>query len=170
MVSRRLAAALVLAQLSAGAALAQSAEFGRASGGEITAITKGATAPFSGSLGLSMGSDVFGRREGYEATIGGTLIQDRLWFFAAGSQQSGGAYNFADLQLPERAVTGAIDAKLDGQLGSAHDFSASYRMAQTPVLTMTGTPLTVPTNFLSLRYSAVVTNNMTFSASYWRNE
>lgn len=168
MVSRRLAAALVLAQLTAGAALAQSAEFGRASGGEITAVTKGATAPFSGSLGLSMGSDVFGRREGYEATIGGTLIQDRLWFFAAGSQQSGAAYNFADLQLPERAVTGAIDAKLDGQLGSAHDFSAMYSAVQTPVLTMNATPLTVPTNFLSLRYSAVVTNNLTFSATYTR--
>ena len=57
MVSRRLAAAVVFSQVIAAAALAQqAAEFGRASGGEISAITKGATAPFSGSLGLSMGS------------------------------------------------------------------------------------------------------------------
>jgi hypothetical protein len=35
---------------------------------------------------------------------------------------------------------------------------------------MTGTPLTVPSNFLALRYNAVITNNMTFSASYSRSE
>lgn len=165
MVSRRAAAALVLSQLIAFAALAQSAEFGRATGGEISAITKGATSPLSGSLGLSLSSDVFGSREGYGATIGGTLIQDRLWFFAAGTQQSGGAYEFAGLQFPERAVTGSIDAKLNGQLGSAHDFSATYTAAQAPALTMD-----VPSNFLSLRYNAVITNNMTFSATYSRRD
>lgn len=158
MVSRRAVLALFLVQLSAFAVSAQqSAEFGRASGAEIEATTKG-PARFSGSLAVSTGP-------GYGVTAGGTLLEDRLWFFGSASQQTS-TTRFADLQLPENATTSAIGAKLDGQLAGSHDFSAFFEAAKRPEFA-TGAPS--PSSFLSLRYTGIVSSNMFFNASATRN-
>lgn len=171
MVSRRAVLLLALAQLIALGVLAQSsAEFARATGGEIALTPKG-TAPLSGSLEISMSSDVFGGSStGYGVTGGGTLLQDRLWFFASASQQDGSRARFANLELPENATTGAIGARVNGQLGDAHNFAAFFEAARRPELTSIS-PMTfdvVPSSFLSLRYNAQVSSNMLFSASFTR--
>ncbi len=77
------------AQLLAHGALAQSVtepsaiEFGRASGGTIHAIAK-APRQLSGSLSLTQSSGTrYGR--GYDGTLGGELLDDRMWFFASAS-------------------------------------------------------------------------------------
>jgi hypothetical protein len=171
MVPRRVVAALVLAQLIALAALAQSAEFGRASGGEIAVVPKG-TAALSGSLGISAGSgnDLFAGGKGDDATLGGTLIQDRLWFFAAGSQQSGS--RFGTLALPERAVSRSVDAKLQGRIGDRQSFSAIFDAARMPAVTAAA-PNTftgiAPSSFLSLRYTGILSSNSFFNASFTRS-
>ena len=159
--------AFLLVQLIALAAAAQSAEFGRATGGEIV-MTPKRPASFSGSLELSLssGSDVFGRGIGpaYGIAAGGTLIQDRLWFFASGSRQEASQARFADLELPENATTGAIGARVDGQIAGGQDFSAFFEDARRQELW-----LTAPSTFLSLRHTGIVSNNMFFTASFTRS-
>ena len=164
MISKRAVAVLFVAMI---AAVASAQEFGRVSGGEIELLSK-QPKNFSGTLGLSAGDGL----RGYEASIGGTILQDRLWFFAAGYQQDTRLNStFSGLQLPDRAVTGAIDAKLMGQIGDSHNFSASFNAGQQPFaasadpLALTGV---VPSSFLSLRYTGIVSSNMFFNASFSR--
>ncbi|HUP60079.1 MAG TPA: hypothetical protein VNA69_06630 [Thermoanaerobaculia bacterium] len=175
MASRRAVIALLLVQLIALAASAQSEEFGRATSGEIVMTPKG-SAPLSGSLELSLstGNDIFGRSSSpaYGITAGGTLLQDRLWFFAAASRQELSQTRFAELELPENATAGAIGAKVNGQIAGGHDFSAFFEAARRPELSMT-TPSAfagiAPSSFLSLRYTGVVSSNMFFTASVTRS-
>jgi hypothetical protein len=157
MVSRRAVTALFLAQLIALAVSAQ--EFGNATSGELVMTPKGA-APFSGSLELSLSTGgVFGRgnAKGYGLTAGGTLLQDRVWFFAAASQQE---------------TSSAIGGRLNGQVAGSQDFSAFFEAARRPERPA-GAPSSfggsVPSSFLSLRYNGIVSSNMLFSASYTRD-
>ena len=70
---------ILIALFTTGIAFAQSsAEFGRASGGQVD-LTFKAPSRFSGSFGLTSGRSTFG-------TFGGTLVKDRVWFFAAGER------------------------------------------------------------------------------------
>ncbi|HEX7809776.1 MAG TPA: hypothetical protein VF608_13660 [Thermoanaerobaculia bacterium] len=159
-------AALALVSSFAFAATAQqSTEFGRASGPELVMKTKG-SAPISGSLELSMstGNDIFGRGSstpGYGLSAGGALVQDRLWFFASASRQESSRFT----ALPDNAAS----ARIDSHVGSNHDFSAFFEAAKRPQLTMTNTGsfenLAVPSTFLSLRYTGIVSNTMFFTAN-----
>lgn len=171
MIFRRAMLALLLVQWVAfPAAAQQAAEYGRATGGELVLTPKGA-APFSGSLELSLsnGRDVFGRGNApaYGLTAGGTLLQDRLWFFASASRQNTFVSRYAAAELPENATSRSIGARVDGQLGASRDFSASFSSARRPELTTFGTTsfATVPTSFLSLRYTGIVSSNMYFTMS-----
>jgi hypothetical protein len=108
----RIAAALLAAQLFAGVTLAQSvpssSEFARASGGEISGLTKAATNKLSGSLGFMTG----GGRRGYSATFGGPVVKDRLWFFASAEQQELRLSSSAieQMQLPQQPQVQALPA------------------------------------------------------------
>ncbi len=75
--TRALLTFLVLLMVALGASAQSDSEFGRASSGAISAITKGPS-QFSGTLSLSLGSGT-----GYGASFGGEAIKDRLWVFAA---------------------------------------------------------------------------------------
>ncbi|HWS71659.1 MAG TPA: hypothetical protein VN605_06070 [Thermoanaerobaculia bacterium] len=170
MISRRAVPALLLVQLIAFAVAAQqSAEYGRATGGELMLTPKG-SAPFSGTLELSLstGNGAFGRGSSpaYGLTAGGTLMQDRLWFFASGSRQTGS--RFAARELPENATSRSIGARVNGQFGSNHDFSAFFDSARRPELSTIGTSSfagSVPSSFLSLHYTGIVSSNMFFTGS-----
>jgi hypothetical protein len=171
MVSRRAVTALVFAQLIGFSVVAQQAEFGRATGENLTMTPKG-TSRLSGSLGvtLSSGSDVFGNGNSpaYGLTAGGTLVQDRLWFFASASHQEASS-RFAGLQLPENATTSALGAKVNGQLAGNHDFSAFFQSARRPELSTTAPSsfgTIAPSEFLSLRYTGVISSNAFFSTSF----
>src|SRR5688572_7081631 len=64
---------------TAGSVAAQAPyEYDRASGGEIRMATKGSRS-MSGTLGLKRGDGT----ELWDATFGGTLLEDRVWFFGA---------------------------------------------------------------------------------------
>lgn len=180
MVSRRAVIALFLVQVIAFAVSAQqAAEFGRATGGEIVLTPKGGDR-FSGSLEFSMssGNDVLGGGNalGYGLTAGGTLLQDRIWFFASASRQEAPVSRFADLELPasatQNATMSAAGAKINGQLGRGQDFSAFFESARRPEYSTT-VPASfsgiTPSSFLSLRYTGIVSSNMFFTTSFTRS-
>ncbi|HUP48044.1 MAG TPA: hypothetical protein VNA04_04565 [Thermoanaerobaculia bacterium] len=163
MTSKRALAALFAAQIVAGAVLAQSqapvpaaSEFGRVSGGQIELLTSG-TQKLSGSLGVSSSG---GGRHGYDATLGGSLLEDRLWFFGAASMLPA---------MEQRAGVGAVDLKMDAQLGSRHALGATFSEGRTlPAATPDMAMAPMPSSFLSLRYTGVVSNNLFFDARFLR--
>jgi hypothetical protein len=148
-----------------------SSEFGRGSGGEISLITKHANR-LSGSLGLSTAhSSLFGNDAGKRlaATLGGTVVKDRLWFFAAAEQ---GDSFFRTPVSP--AVSGnnsvdatsqAIDAKLGAQLGSRQNLNATFssRDGRADFFAPRSS------NFLSMHYTGIVSSNMFFTANVTRS-
>jgi hypothetical protein len=127
-----------------------SAEYGRFTGGVVNSITKSGGNEFSGSLRNSMSnpawtrvtpwpnqpqpSDILG--EVYEATLGGFLLRDRLWFFGAGrhAETSGEGFTRPVPGDPDRRtdrfVTGTdnqkYELKLTGNLFERHNLVASF--------------------------------------------
>lgn len=159
MTPTRIVLAVVAAQLVAFAAFAQSSEgvpssseFGRAHGGQIDASAKEAS-NLSGSLGMTHTSS---RGRGYGATLGGSLVDDRLWFFGSASLQPAmrfdGRLNSGDAKVTAQPagwlnVTGAFSGAFSG---SRHDARA------------------LPASFLSLRSTGVLAPNGTFSINVSR--
>jgi len=146
----RIPTALALGTLMiAFGALAQDNEFGRTFGGEIQAITK-QPRTLSGSLGLSRAN---GSGTGYEATLGGALLKDRIWFFAS-------ALNVPAMNLGSNF--NVVDAKLTAQPVDWTTVSASYSDRQNT--TLPG----LPSSFLSLRSTSMLSDNMVLNISVSR--
>lgn len=145
---------LAISLLLTSALFAQSGdEFGRVSGGTLELLKK-RPRPFSGSLSLSTSDSanlLFGdRRNRVGATLGGTLVADRVWFFASAERAFG------------------YDGKLDAQLGDRQHLNASFASVSgspsvvDPVL---AAPV-IPSTFLNLHYTAVISDHMFFSGSF----
>jgi hypothetical protein len=136
--SRTLIAFFATQMLALGA-LAQSVtepstiEFGRASSGTIQAITK-APRQFSGSLGVTWSSSAL-RGQGYDGTLRGELLDDRLWFFGTASVLP--SMPFFDSGI------GAGDAKATAQPVDWNSVTASFRQWQ-PVFGGSLTPAATP--------------------------
>src|ERR1041385_8179353 len=127
----------LLIQLVALAAFAQtSAEFDHAFGGTLDTITK-TTRHTSGSLFLNS--------RGYEGSLGGQLVPDRLWFFSSASI------------LPRTH----IDAKATAQPVDWNSVTASFSQFGAPQPN-TGS---LSQSFLSLRSTALLSNRTTLDIS-----
>ena len=153
----RTLAVLLLTLTFAAAAFAQedltTAEFGRSSGGELAIGVKQPTR-LSGSIGIAFPL----RRNG--ATLGGTLVKDRLWFFASAEKM--------DVPRFSNAASG-LSTNMNGQLGDRQSFDAALRAGRDVVIPQASTPaLAIPSSFLSLRYTGIVSSNSFFSASFSR--
>ncbi|MDQ6769717.1 MAG: hypothetical protein M3Z54_06990 [Gemmatimonadota bacterium] len=148
MITRRPLLALLFILITSGVSFAQSSdEFGRGSGGILELSVKGPSR-MSGSLGLTTSR---GGLRGYGATFGGTIVNDRLWFFGMAER------NQTRVPAPQ------IDANWNALLGSRSDLAASIRNGAAA-----GT-MTVPSSFLSLHYTGIVSSNMFFTATVSRN-
>lgn len=146
--AKRIVLALVVTFVS-GVCLAQSSdEFGRATGGLLELSTKGPTR-LSGSLGLSMGSGL----RGYGATFGGTVINDRLWFFGTAERNQS---RLISSTLPQSSPR--FDANWKAAIGDRNSFSASYRSATIP-----------SSSFMTLHYTGIVSSNMFITGSVSSN-
>jgi len=121
----------------AGSAVAQ--EFGRADGGDLQLPVK-QPGGFSGSLGLSFSNGPFGSKQ-FGGTLGGALIADKLWFFATGERNR--QYASVTPQLNDRQFLAA---------------AAGTGREQTPALTL-------PSSFLSMRYTGMLSSNSYFTAN-----
>ncbi len=127
------------------------AEYGRFGGGVINAVTKRGGNRFEGSLRSNFSNPAWRDetpvevRQGitrqsklnkfWEATLGGPVVKDRLWFFAAGRKEN----TETQSTLPETSLpfTGTRDqnryqGKLTGAITSNHTLGASYmKLSQT---------------------------------------
>ena len=97
MMLRKLAP-FALALLLAAPALAQ--EYGRSTGGQLDVFTKQPSG-FSGSFGISR-SSLFGTN-GFEGTLGGSLVPDKMWFFASGLKTDAPTVNRLTIVVPRYA-------------------------------------------------------------------
>ena len=151
-----IAAAITLVAATAGAQ-----EFARGTGGEIEATTKLQTAPLSGSIGIDL---LNGGGKGYMATLGGTLLQDRMWFFASTNRIERTTTYTAIPDFEPVAQFDATTAKAGFNLGPRQTLDASF--VQQDVALQSQSPLTIPSTFLSLRYTGILTPNTFFTMSF----
>ncbi len=139
-----------------------SAEYGHFTGGVVSAITKSGGNEFSGSLRSNFTNESWtaktphtGEQEDeinkvYEATLGGRILRDRLWFFAAGrdvetkdiqqtrpgnaragdQDANGVAYTVGTplpaVTYPHSTEQTRLEGKLTGSLTARHTLVASY--------------------------------------------
>ncbi|HEX9983455.1 MAG TPA: carboxypeptidase regulatory-like domain-containing protein [Thermoanaerobaculia bacterium] len=170
-----------------------SAEYGRFTGGVVAAISKNGGETTSGSLRDSLQDPSWTARgargearpasnllQTYEATLGGKVIRDRLWFFAAARQFSLEApVYFRDTTVP--FTTGReqtrLELKLTSQLTPRQSFTFSgldidevQRNFAFPNEAAALEPSTLdrerelPNRFLTLQYNAVLSNRFLFDA------
>ena len=130
-----------------------SAEFGRFSGGVINAISKSGGNTFSGSFRTNLTNTAWrtenpleiengttrpdNLNQTYEATLGGPIVRDALWFFAAGRW----ADTSTSTPLPETAIqfdgsnkNRRLEFKATGTAAQNHTFTGSYLRNQTEVV------------------------------------
>ncbi len=143
-----------------------SAEYGRFSGGVINAITKRGGNAFSGSFradlgkpswrertplevenGITLGTDL---GKAFQATLGGPILKDRLWFFGAGRTEKSatqGTFPFSSIPYTRDTENQRLEGKLTGTIAANHTLQASYTLNNTdadgPTLPVSIAPSTI---------------------------
>jgi carboxypeptidase family protein/TonB-dependent receptor-like protein len=122
-----------------------SAEYGRFTGGVINLITKSGGNAFSGSFRSNFSNSAWTDEtprekargtertdklnQSYEATFGGPIMRDRLWFFSAGRWQDNSTQqNLAETNLPFTQTTNnnRFEIKGTGTLAMNHRLQVNY--------------------------------------------
>jgi outer membrane receptor protein involved in Fe transport len=122
-----------------------SAEYGRFSGGVINMITKSGGNTFSGSFRSNFSNDAWTvetprekdagtsrtdkLNQNYEATFGGPIMRDRLWFFGAGRwQDTSNSETLPITNIPFDTTTKntRFEIKGTGTLATNHTLTANY--------------------------------------------
>jgi hypothetical protein len=169
-----------------------SAEYGRFTGGVVSTITKSGGNDFSGSLRDSLRNDTWQSRSGftgeadhlddinsvYEATLGGRIIRDRLWFFGAGrNEKSTISAETVVTRIPFAQDTDEkrYEGKLTGQITASHSLVLSYldvsrletnnRFGNVVDLASL-TDRELPNTLKGLHYNGILRNNLLVEAQY----
>jgi hypothetical protein len=118
-----------------------SAEYGRFTGGVVNAITKSGGNQFDGSFRVSFTNDDWVAttpsgeaktddiNETYEATLGGFILKDRLWFFGAGRDRSltgNSQTSITRVSFPTTSEETRLEGKLTLTPASGHSIIGSY--------------------------------------------
>ncbi|MDQ5872227.1 MAG: TonB-dependent receptor, partial [Acidobacteriota bacterium] len=170
-----------------------SAEYGRFTGGVVSTLTKSGGNRFSGSFRDSFSNPDWTEKtpwpteadhvkhtdQVYEATLGGRVLKDHLWFFGAGRLAERSIQRFTSItNLP---YTNGFDetrweGKLTAQIASGHNFVASYLdIANDETNNAFGTILdfdslvpirSLPNTLLALNYNGVITKNLLVELQY----
>jgi hypothetical protein len=176
-----------------------SAEYGNFTGGVINAITKSGGNEFSGSFrdsftnpswtaassfrnpttGAPPPDPVDQLNETYEATLGGRIIRDRIWFFVAGRQaETAFVRNFSNSEstFVNTTTDERLEVKLTGSLTPSHSLVASYLEA--PVeeanncqigcfdITTVNPLRSLPNDFKSAQYNGIFGSEFLVEARY----
>ncbi len=170
-----------------------SAEYGRFTGGVINAVTKSGSNIFSGSYRLNFVNPAWTVRtpietssrldklgEIHEATLGGPIMPDRLWFFGSGRYENTDASNTLPVTLT--AYTQTIknkrgEIKLTGALVPNHVVQGGYLNNSTTTTNGSGAlsflidpysldVVTVPNSSFFTNYRGVRGNHLLFQAQY----
>jgi outer membrane receptor protein involved in Fe transport len=177
-----------------------SAEYGRFTGGVVNAITKSGGNEFSGSIRDSLTNDKWtsvntayfdqaGLPENpqvdkvnsvYEATLGGRIIRDRLWFFGAGRYAKiSASRNLQDVQATPYTFgdkNTRYEGKLTGQITDKHSLVLSYLDIKNPQsnncfapceeFSNLDTSRSLPNHFATVHYNGILTNSLLIEGSY----
>ncbi|MGD1147539.1 MAG: TonB-dependent receptor [Thermoanaerobaculaceae bacterium] len=168
-----------------------SAEFGRFSGGIVSSLTKSGGNEFHATFRDSLSSDKWAGKTPktasrndtinsvYEATLGGFIVKDKLWFFAAGrdrklttdSQTYSTNIPFTQVDTQKR-----YEGKFTLSLTPNHRIIASYmKVAQTQTNNVFGTILDLasldkqrelPQDLFAANYTGIITNNFFVEGQY----
>ena len=121
-----------------------SAEYGRFSGGVVNMVTKSGGNEFSGSFRVNVTNESWNgetplttdqqdkNNYTYEATFGGYILRDHLWFFAAGrdadTTTSGQLFDPSGggEQFPRNTSNTRLEGKLTGSLNASHRLTFGY--------------------------------------------
>jgi hypothetical protein len=171
-----------------------SAEYGRFSGGVVNTITKSGGETYSGSVRDSLSNPRWSstspaneEREDnlnhvFEATLGGRLVRDRLWFFTSGRwakndtarQTIAVPGTASQLSYTESNDQKRYEAKLTARLTEAHGLVASWfgidtqtensRFNNNIYDAASLTTRDEPESLLALRYDGQIVNDLTIEA------
>jgi outer membrane receptor for ferrienterochelin and colicin len=167
-----------------------SAEYGRFSGGVVNVITKSGGNDFSGSFRTSFTNQDWESETPlttsqtdeiiptYEATLGGPVLRDRLWFFLAGRDfESNSTDNTRFTNVPFQ--TGRDEQRYEGKLTfsltPSHTLLASYiDLKETQAGNFFGTILDTdslvtretPEELQAINYTGILSQNLFVSAQY----
>ncbi len=169
-----------------------SAEYGRFTGGVVNSITKSGGNEFSGTFRDSLTNQDWQEKtpfageadhtdkvnEVYEATLGGFVLRDRLWFFGSGRsaetastrtlQRTNVAYAFGTEEQ-------RIEGKLTGQITPKHSLVAAYLDRDSTTQNDSfSIPMDVaslnnrkdPQSLFSGHYNGIITSNLLVEAHY----
>ena len=174
-----------------------SAEYGRFTGGVVNAVTKRGGNSFSGSFRVTMNNDANKAQTPiattytdtwvptYEATLGGPIWKDTIWFFGAG------LYNKAQTSASTSAVTagGPTLSMPQTTLNKRAEGKLTITPIQSQTITGSYTWTTIestnyyynlrpaldtnvfynrqtPSDLLAINYNGVITNNLFLEAQY----
>ena len=178
-----------------------SAEYGRFTGGVVNAITKSGGNLFHGSFRTAFTNDdwttldpyqeanglarVDQLDESYEATLGGLLWKDRIWFFAAGRQQKlddaqhtvvpAGQPDAVPIPFVHTVDENRVEGKLTANVTPQHNLVASYVRvdgSETNSLYLPPGDLGVlndleyPHSLLALSYNGILSEKLFVEAQY----
>ncbi len=176
-----------------------SAEYGRFSGGVINAITKSGGNRFTASLRADLTKAEWRdetpyeterglEREGdlnkiYQATLGGPVLRDRLWFFLAGqTEETDNALVLAITGTPFNSVqkNDRWQAQMSGAITASHSLQVSYTDNTTDQLRVRSSSRVIdeaglidrnfPNTGWSLAYNGVLTSSLFGELRYSEKE
>jgi hypothetical protein len=176
-----------------------SAEFGRFTGGVVNAITKSGGNEFSGSIRDNLDNPAWTEvsaagesepsstlNQTYEATLGGRIIRDRLWFFTAGRYgETTNLARFSSLrqanpnqpQIFSTTENLRYEIKLTGQITPNHTLVGDYlkNNVESTNDVQLGSPWELEAvdpsiepleDFKAAHYSGIFTNNLLGEINY----
>lgn len=171
-----------------------SAEYGRFTGGVVSAITKSGGNEFSGSIRDSFTDPSWTEtspagevksesrlNQTYEATLGGRIIRDRLWFFGAGRYFEQDLIGFftesAELRPTTIETDERLEGKLTGQIFNGHSLVGSYMsydITQNPhcafgcwdLSTMDLDGRSLPREMTTANYSGILSSSFMLEGAY----
>lgn len=169
-----------------------SAEYGRFTGGVVNSITKSGGNAFSGSLRDSLTNQAWQEKtphpgeadhldsvnEVYEATLGGFILRDRLWFFTSGRMAETGetrTLQRTNVAYPWSNEEERIEGKLTGQITPRHSLVGAYLKRDSATqndsfsIPMDAASLNNredPQSLLSAHYNGIITDNLLVEAHY----
>jgi hypothetical protein len=182
-----------------------SAEYGHFTGGVVNAITKSGGNDFKGSLRTNFTNESWISEtpltvdqadevnEVYEATLGGPILRDRLWFFGAGRffesddlRQTQPTARTGDIDptpiaYPHGSEETRLEGKLTGAITPRHNVIASYididevetnQVFTTNILDLASTVAEreTPNTLLAINYNGTLTENFFAEAQYSEKE
>ncbi len=169
-----------------------SAEFGRFTGGVVNAVTKSGGNAFSGSFRTTLTNDAWTATTPahetrvqqvvptYEATLGGPIWKDRIWFFGAGrlnDQKASNQTAFTNISYPTENDEKRFEGKLTVTPFASHTLTASYTAIKQDLTNdyFTSHPIldldslknrSLPQDFLVLNYSGVFGSDLSLEGQY----